>query len=64
MRVLYHFPHINHHQNIYSVPQWNKVEACVMAYAYDANAQVLLTKESGVQGLYLVVLKRFLRFFL
>lgn len=32
------------------MPQWNKVEACVMAHAYDASAQVLLTKESGVQG--------------
>lgn len=36
MRVLYHFPHINGHQNIYSVPQWNRVKACVLAHACDA----------------------------
>lgn len=50
MRVSYHFPHINRHQNIYSVPQWNIVGACVMAHVYDASARVLLTKKSGGQG--------------
>lgn len=50
MRVLYHFPHINHHQNIYSVPQWNIVGACVMAHAYDASARVLLTKKIRRSG--------------